>query len=36
VRCSLAELTIDHNVGVSDRGTYAVERIDSDYVCRAE
>jgi restriction system protein len=27
----LAELMIDHNVGVSDRETYAVKRVDSDY-----
>ena len=27
----LAELMIDHNVGVSDRETYAVKRIDGDY-----
>ena len=27
----LAELMIDHNVGVSDRQTYAVQRVDSDY-----
>jgi restriction system protein len=27
----LAELMIDHNVGVSDRETYAVKRVDRDY-----
>jgi restriction system protein len=27
----LAALMIDHNVGVSDRETYAVKRVDSDY-----
>ena len=27
----LAELMIDHNVGVSDHETYAVKRVDSDY-----
>jgi restriction system protein len=27
----LATLMIDHNVGVSDRETYAVKRVDSDY-----
>ena len=27
----LATLMIDHNVGVSDRETYAVKRLDSDY-----
>jgi restriction system protein len=27
----LAELMIDHNVGVSDRETYSVKRIDGDY-----
>ena len=27
----LAELMIDHNVGVSNRETYAVKRVDSDY-----
>lgn len=27
----LASLMIDHNVGVSDRETYAVKRVDSDY-----
>ena len=27
----LASLMIDHNVGVSDRETYAVKRIDNDY-----
>lgn len=27
----LAELMIDHNVGVSDRDTYAVKRVDGDY-----
>jgi restriction system protein len=27
----LAELMIDHNVGVSDRETYIVKRVDSDY-----
>ena len=27
----LAELMIDHNVGVSNRETYAVHRVDSDY-----
>ena len=27
----LAELMIDHNVGVSDRETYSVKRVDSDY-----
>jgi restriction system protein len=27
----LAGLMIDHNVGVSDRATYAVKRVDSDY-----
>ncbi len=26
-----AALMIDHNVGVSDRETYAVKRVDSDY-----
>lgn len=28
---SLAALMIDHNVGVSDRETYSVKRVDSDY-----
>lgn len=32
----LAELMIDHNVGVSDRETYSVKRIDSDYFGEAE
>jgi restriction system protein len=32
----LAELMIDHNVGVTDRETYAVKRIDSDYFGEAE
>jgi restriction system protein len=27
----LAELMIDHDVGVSARETYAVKRVDSDY-----
>ena len=27
----LAELKIDHNVGVSDRETHSVKRVDSDY-----
>jgi restriction system protein len=27
----VAELMIDHNVGVSNRETYAVKRVDSDY-----
>jgi restriction system protein len=27
----LAALMIDHNVGVSDRDTYTVKRVDSDY-----
>jgi restriction system protein len=27
----LAALMIDHNVGVSDRETYAVKRVDRDY-----
>ena len=27
----LAELMIDYNVGVSERETYAVKRVDSDY-----
>jgi restriction system protein len=27
----VAELMIDHNVGVSDRETYSVKRVDSDY-----
>jgi restriction system protein len=27
----LAALMIDHNVGVGDRETYAVKRVDSDY-----
>jgi restriction system protein len=32
----LAELMIDHNVGVSDRETYAVKRIDNDYFGESE
>ena len=32
----LAELMIDHNVGVTDRETYAVKRVDSDYFSDAE
>lgn len=32
----LAELMIDHNVGVSDRDSYAVKRIDSDYFGEGE
>jgi len=32
----LAELMIDHNVGVSDRETYAVKRVDSDYFGEGE
>jgi restriction system protein len=27
----LAALMIDHNVGVSDRETYVVKRVDNDY-----
>jgi restriction system protein len=27
----LAELMIDHNVGVTDRETYAMKRVDRDY-----
>ena len=27
----LADLMIDHNVGVSERETYSVKRVDSDY-----
>jgi restriction system protein len=27
----LAELMIDHNVGVSDREKYSVKRVDGDY-----
>ena len=32
----LAELMIDHNVGVADRELYAVKRIDSDYFGETE
>lgn len=32
----LAELMIDHNVGVSVAQVYAVKRIDSDYFAEGE
>jgi restriction system protein len=28
---SLAELMIDHNVGVLTAGTYEIKKVDSDY-----
>lgn len=32
----LSELMIDHNVGVTDRETYAVKRVDGDYFADEE